>query len=520
MLSFSDDPPKVYEIPRLEDHLIDELFYQEDEIGEMRHTAFMIECGLEEDPPDGPDVPPIPWKFTPGTESTTNPTTAATETPTEPESPKRPKRDPPRRTSSMDDIEELESELSSPTRREPRRKLAVTQSGTFHGIRKPLPEKSHSADSIDNINDDASARRERRTAPVVRKPKMLVKAKSGSLHGLRDAARKVQEANNTNAAEEETSSPRSLRRSKLVATQSGTLHGMRKAAEETQIQQSPIAPVVRRKLVVTKSGTLHGMRQGVDDKAAVEAVHTDRSPIVPKRNGVTKAVTNALNGSSSKTTKTPTNKKKNTERKSSSENSSDSEDESLSRFDNSSSDLESDVSLDTDEDVPKTPTKKKDVLQKIPLKSLTRSSIVRKVVEEAKPTEKEIQEETKPRNRVFRNGKLVIDDGGTPDKSLDEIKVNGAHASSVKERLRNFGNASMAEPTNSTQSLKPIPRKNISSLGIPAAFQNQGVVPSLFQPSQQLSGEKVRPGKLKIPIKAKSVSVTDIPPAFRAGVGK
>ena len=50
-----------YIVPRLEDHLIDELFYQEDEIGEMRHTAFMVECGLEEDPPDGPDVPPVPW---------------------------------------------------------------------------------------------------------------------------------------------------------------------------------------------------------------------------------------------------------------------------------------------------------------------------------------------------------------------------------------------------------------------------------------------------------------------------
>jgi hypothetical protein len=48
-------------VPRLEDHLIDELFYQEDEIGEFRHTAFMVECGLEEDPPDGPDVAPVPW---------------------------------------------------------------------------------------------------------------------------------------------------------------------------------------------------------------------------------------------------------------------------------------------------------------------------------------------------------------------------------------------------------------------------------------------------------------------------
>jgi len=48
-------------VPRFEDHMIDDLFYQEDEIGEMRHTAFMIECGLDEDPPDGPDVPPVPW---------------------------------------------------------------------------------------------------------------------------------------------------------------------------------------------------------------------------------------------------------------------------------------------------------------------------------------------------------------------------------------------------------------------------------------------------------------------------
>jgi len=48
-------------VPRLEDHLIDDLFYQEDEIGEFRHTAFMVECGLEEDPPDGPDVDPVPW---------------------------------------------------------------------------------------------------------------------------------------------------------------------------------------------------------------------------------------------------------------------------------------------------------------------------------------------------------------------------------------------------------------------------------------------------------------------------
>ena len=61
MLRFSDAPPEVFVVPRLEDELIDELFYQEEEIGEFRYSAFMIECGLEEDPPDGPDVKPIPW---------------------------------------------------------------------------------------------------------------------------------------------------------------------------------------------------------------------------------------------------------------------------------------------------------------------------------------------------------------------------------------------------------------------------------------------------------------------------
>lgn len=64
MLRFSDKN-EIYEIPRLEDELIDELFYQEDEIGEMRYSAFMVECGLEEDPPDGPDVEPIPWPKNP-----------------------------------------------------------------------------------------------------------------------------------------------------------------------------------------------------------------------------------------------------------------------------------------------------------------------------------------------------------------------------------------------------------------------------------------------------------------------
>ncbi len=524
MLTFSDDPPKVYEIPRLEDHLIDELFYQEDEIGEMRHTAFMIECGLEEDPPDGPDVPPIPWKFTPGT-ATVSHLTTTNGTSVVPNSPTRSKRYPPKRTSSMDDIEELESELmSSPVRREPRRKLAVTKSGTFHGISKPLPEKSHSADSIENIkvdDDDGPARRERRAAPVVRKPKMLVKAKSGSLHGLRDAARKVQEANNPDASQEETVSPRSLRRSKLVATKSGTLHGMRRAVEEENSQDPT---VVRRKLVATKSGTLHGMRKDTQEMvSAAEAASKkkDASPVAPKRNGVTKAITGALNGTTSRTLiNSQRDKKKKTERKPSSEISSESEDESLSRFDNSSSDLESNVSLDTDEDVPKSPLKKRDVMPKIPIKSPTRTPAKFRAGVEAKAVERDKEEDSKPRNRVFRNGKLVSDVGTTPEKCADESEVNGTPYGSVRERLRN-GNASPAEVPRYGQAGKSTPKKNVSSLGIPPAFQNKTAVPSLFQPSKELAAEKTRPGKLRIPMKAKSVSTFDIPPAFRTGgVGK
>ena len=70
-LRFVETDPIVIEIPRLEDEEIDILFYQDDEIGEMRHTAFMIECGLEEDPRDDrPDVEPIPWKVTTTTTTT------------------------------------------------------------------------------------------------------------------------------------------------------------------------------------------------------------------------------------------------------------------------------------------------------------------------------------------------------------------------------------------------------------------------------------------------------------------
>ena len=65
LLQFTDPlVVNLWEVPRIEDKLIDDLFYQEDEIGDMRYFSFMVECGIEEDPiDDGPDIAPIPWLF-------------------------------------------------------------------------------------------------------------------------------------------------------------------------------------------------------------------------------------------------------------------------------------------------------------------------------------------------------------------------------------------------------------------------------------------------------------------------
>eukprot|EP00980_Cylindrotheca_fusiformis_P011324 scaffold2619_cov129-Cylindrotheca_fusiformis.AAC.2 len=60
-LRFTDDSDLVYEFERLTLEEMDDVFYSEEEIGEMRNYAFLIECGLEEEDWSGPDVPPLPW---------------------------------------------------------------------------------------------------------------------------------------------------------------------------------------------------------------------------------------------------------------------------------------------------------------------------------------------------------------------------------------------------------------------------------------------------------------------------
>ena len=380
MLTFTDHPPQVFEIPRLEDHLIDELFYQEDEIGEMRHTAFMIECGLEEDPPDGPDVPPIPWMSHQLMEIAPPAASASSG-----QSSRIPGA-PPSRSLSLNYADVRQQKLSLANGAPPR-KLVATKSF----------RKSNSADTIGEENESSHAAGDGRTNPVSRAPIRLVKAKSGSLHGLRDAARKAIEA----TCDNQDKSP--IRR-KLVASKSGTLHGMRVTAEATKLSDSPPKSPVR-KLVVTKSGTLHGMRTAINGtKVCAERSEAFRAQ--PVRRGVSSQSRNSYM--------------------------SDSTDSNLGSFE---SDGDSDVSLDTDDDAPKIVGKRKDKDSTVsgPTFTTPRSTTLKspRPSKEDTPLVPE-----KSRNRVYKNGRLVSDDAPKSPLNRSTPKAN----SSV-ERFRNGASA-------------------------------------------------------------------------------
>lgn len=214
ILRFSDDKPKMYEIPRLTWEEIDELFYQEDEIGEMRHTAFMIECGLEEDPPDGPDVPPIPWKkedvkITPSVSKPVIKQPRVRPTPT--------RKVAPTRIKSMDNgLDDLHEGLSTkPRMREPVRKIAASKSGSLHGMRKGPPSRSMSVDTRGKNALPLSVS----LARTEKKTKKITQSNSGSLHHMRGSS-----------GDEPMTIPK--RPSKLVAARSGNLHGMRDSIKE------------------------------------------------------------------------------------------------------------------------------------------------------------------------------------------------------------------------------------------------------------------------------------------------
>ena len=60
-VKFSNNPDSVCLVEPIDDELMGDLFYQDEEIEEFRMYAFMIECGVEEEDWSGPDVDPIAW---------------------------------------------------------------------------------------------------------------------------------------------------------------------------------------------------------------------------------------------------------------------------------------------------------------------------------------------------------------------------------------------------------------------------------------------------------------------------
>jgi hypothetical protein len=323
VLRFSDNI-QTYEVPRLDDHLIDELFYQEDEIGEMRHTAFMIECGLEEDPPDGPDVPPVPWgdrllkAHRNGTSETSQSSSSTADSkPIQYDPPKRrvPQRTLPERSRSTDDLDLLEVELSPEANR---RKLVASKSGSLHAMRPPKvvkrrpPPRCHSVDDSNGI-DLSLAFAKTEGSPHRRGGRKMVAAKSGSLHGMREAAAKAVATKEENGgggeAENKSPTPRSPVR-RLVAAKSGTVHGLRKALQDNATKSAESnaalpprpAPSSGSLGTRTKSGTNLAK---FDPSRSASPANATESHVVYK-NGVKTVVTRTVSNANSEIPPRPT----------------------------------------------------------------------------------------------------------------------------------------------------------------------------------------------------------------------
>ena len=297
-------------VPRLEDELIDDLFYQEDEIGEMRHTAFMIECGLEEDPPDGPDVPPIPWgdmllKQQQQKEEEAKPQKQSRPLLTDSDSDsddeglvRKEKRELPSRSRSTDDIDTLAIELTT-SNRVLRRRPPTRATST--PVELSVPNSPLQSPLSPNEGPRKPARRvPSRTSPETpprrKTPERrgLTKTRSGTTHGMAAAAARAKNKINGDDASQSPKSPNTLR--KLSRTHSGTTREMTDAAAKFRKQKkdkekigSPSASERRksiesiahknenkgrpaplmRSFVATKSGTKFG-NKNKDDPAAEE----------------------------------------------------------------------------------------------------------------------------------------------------------------------------------------------------------------------------------------------------------
>lgn len=244
-------------VERLEDHLIDELFYQEDEIGEMRHTAFMVECGLEEDPPDGPDVPPVPWgdmlidlekarkydenmamamalSMGPQQGKTTNRSNNYN------------------KENNSDNDNDKKSSSSSGRRRERIARSRSTDDITTLAIELTSSQASH------------PARRGRRASYSTPKsttgPNTMTRPKStSSLLMVEEPERKKKSGDSSSSTRTRTRSPKKGSPLKKSSKKNGSVSN-----EGDEGEHGRRAPVVR-KMTTAKSGQLHGMRQNKEE---------------------------------------------------------------------------------------------------------------------------------------------------------------------------------------------------------------------------------------------------------------
>jgi hypothetical protein len=295
-IRFSEDVKK-FVVPRVEEDQIDDLFYQEDEIGEMRHTAFMIECGLEEDPPDGPDIPPIPWGDALSGQQQTGSLSdsSADSKPFKSYSPVASpiRRKPPPRSRSTDDMELIDEHMSPKTPPQ-RLRLVAAKSGSLHAMKtspqrsKQPPHRSNSSGDVGATDLNLAFAKTNKASP--RSAKRFMRCKSGTAHGLAAAAAAAMKNIEEKEKEQDTTSTRPVtsKSRKLTRAKSGSSHGMgaaaeaaRRALEEKEGSDIPQRSPVRR-LVATKSGTLHGMRNAAAMSKEEDAEIPGRSAPVRK----------------------------------------------------------------------------------------------------------------------------------------------------------------------------------------------------------------------------------------------
>jgi len=260
-------------VPRIEDCLIDELFYQEDEIGEMRHTAFMVECGLEEDPPDGPDVPPVPW----GDMLLKQQEEKAKKKMTAPhvksgsgnyrnddsdDSVSKDKRNLPSRSRSNDDIDTLAIELTTTPKASPKRRVPKRTNSTPLNLYVVDGESLPSSPYI----QFSPASPTKTSVSTNRRPAKRTPTKSTSVITPERTLRSPEDRRKR-------STPM---RGKLTQTRSGTCHEMATAAarakEKMNAEKNERKKVpAKRKLTKTRSGTSHMANAAMKAKMKLNA---------------------------------------------------------------------------------------------------------------------------------------------------------------------------------------------------------------------------------------------------------